>query len=272
MGRDLAHSPYDSRVVKITTNQDGLPTIRIGEGVDPNAVVTEIQAVFDNLFAQNQIRIVLDLKGVRFPNSSFIAMTVHRAVEARRQGGDVIVANMGGTARQHFAMFSPLTFLSVDPLDEKTEKNPRTSAEPQFEEGKPSRIQVEASVGDIGRAVDFVVALAGNAGFDKLETSKLKIAVYEACMNIIEHGYKFEPLKSIDVEVAREEDLFAVTIRDKGKSFDAYEEKKYDVRSMIEDKRDGGFGLYIIRRSVDRIEYETDPEKGNTLRLIKRIA
>jgi anti-sigma regulatory factor (Ser/Thr protein kinase) len=41
---------------------------------------------------------------------------------------------------------------------------------------------------------------------------------------------------------------------------------------MIEDKRDGGFGLYIIRRSVDRVEYESDPVKGNTLRLIKRIA
>ena len=271
MGRDLAHSPYDSRVVKITTNQDGLPTIRIGEGVDPNAVVTEVQACFDNLFAQSLTRIIFDLSGIRFPNSSFIAMTVRCTIEARRQGGDVIVVNMGGTARQHFAMFSPLTFLSVDPLDEAAENKPRTSAEPKFEEGKPSRIQVEASVGDIGRAVDFVVALAGSAGFDKLETSKLKIAVYEACMNIIEHGYKFEPLKSIDVEVEREEDLFAVTIRDKGKSFDAYEEKKYDVRSAIEEKRDGGFGLYIIRRSVDRIEYESDPVKGNTLRLIKRI-
>jgi serine/threonine-protein kinase RsbW len=270
MGRDQANSPYDSRVVRIVQT-DGLTTIRIGEGVDPNVILTEIQAVFDNLFAQGIHRVVFDLTGVRFPNSSFIAMTVHRTVEARRRGGDVIIANMGGTARQHFAMFSPLTFLSVDPRDEGTEKSARKTPEPKLEEGKPSGIRVEASVGDIGRAVDFVVTLAGDAGFDKIETSKLKIAVYEACMNILEHGYKFEPLKSIDVEVARDEDLFVVAIKDKGESFNAYEAKQYDVQNAYEEKREGGFGLYIIRRSVDRIEYETDPVKGNTLRLIKRI-
>jgi hypothetical protein len=68
MGRDEAHSPYDSRVVKLVKTRDGLATIRIGEGVDPNVIVTEIQAVFDNLIAEGQFRIVLDLSGVRFPN------------------------------------------------------------------------------------------------------------------------------------------------------------------------------------------------------------
>ncbi|MCU0645964.1 MAG: hypothetical protein MUC94_17110, partial [bacterium] len=45
----------------------------------------------------------------------------------------------------------------------------------------------------------------------------------------------------------------------------------YDVEQAVKDRRKGGFGLHIIRRSVEMINYISDPRHGNRLILVKAI-
>ena len=251
--------------------------IRLQESVDPNSVIDELHGLFDDVLKDGASQVVFDMGNVEFPNGSFIAMLIGRTMEARRQGRDIKIINLSETARNHFAIFTPLTYLSIG-TDEVVTPEEYIVAYPSsmeelvdFEQGKPSSLRVKASVDSLNVITQFVTTLAQKTGMEKIELSKLKIAVYEACMNVIEHGYRFEPGKFMEIEVLWERDRFQVTIVDKGDSFDFYDVKPYDVKEAFHEKRQGGFGLYIIQKSVDEIKYETDHEGENRLTLIKKI-
>jgi len=251
--------------------------IRLQDSVDPNSVIDDLGTLFHHVLEEGYSRVVFDMMNVEFPNGSFIAMLIGKTKEARRLGGDIEIINLAETARNHFAIFTPLTYLSIG-TDEVLGPDELTVAHPssvdelvEFEEGKPGSLRVNASVDSLNVVTQFVTALAQKTGMERIELSKLKIAVYEACMNVIEHGYCFKPGQSIELEVLWEGDRFQVTIIDKGEPFDFYDAKPYDVNEAFDEKRQGGFGLYIIQRSVDEIKYESDSEEGNRLTLVKRI-
>ncbi|MBW1887140.1 MAG: hypothetical protein JRI52_02155, partial [Deltaproteobacteria bacterium] len=52
-------------------------------------------------------------------------------------------------------------------------------------------------------------------------------------------------------------------------TFDLYADDPYDVDKAFEEKQKGGYGLFIIKRSVDDIQYSADAINGNQLTLIK---
>ena len=66
-------------------------------------------------------------------------------------------------------------------------------------------------------------------------------------------------------------DRVVVEMLDRGKGFDFNERQVVEPDQYIEDERERGLGMYIIKRFVDEAEYETGTEVGNCLRLTKRI-
>jgi len=109
---------------------------------------------------------------------------------------------------------------------------------------------------------------AVEAGFPDKVVSELKIAVDEACTNVIEHAYKGAENRDIDVDVIIQADRFTVRIRDEGDRFDegAYDEP--DIFAYANEGRAGGFGVHIMRRLMDRVEYRTRG-KSNECCLVK---
>ncbi len=276
MRAEIDISPY-SRIA--TTEQVGSDIIKIKvlDGMDPNSAVEELCALFGKIFKSGYSQILFDMQHVQFPNGSFIAMLIENTHKARRFGGDVQIIHLSEMARNHLAIFTPLTYLTigmdaVSQWDTASEFHTATLAEyKDFEKGDSKAIDVDAVVDSLNVITHFVTVLAQKAGLKQVDLSKLKIAVYEVCMNIIEHGYMFEPDHSIHVRAQWKDHRFEVNIIDHGKPFDFYNEDGYNVEEAVEEKRKGGYGLYIIKRSVDEVKYKSDPEKGNRLTLIKRI-
>ena len=248
--------------------------IRLSDNLDPNSAIDDLNKLFDNLFRDGNCRIVMDMSNVAYPNGNFIAMLIARTAEARRWNGDIGLIHVQESARNHFAVFTPLTYLSIDkPFPEEAIEDlmPDTMDSFHLEEGIPRSLHVIASVYSLNRITDFVTGFAQNTGMQELEISKLKIAVYEVCMNVIEHGYQFEPGNMIGVEVLKEKNQFIVTINDRGRPFDFYQTQGYDVEDAFHEKRTGGFGLFIIKRSVEDIQYQSHSKTGNRLTLVKNI-
>ena len=54
---------------------------------------------------------------------------------------------------------------------------------------KVRELTVVAEEGQLGRVRDFIVEACDEAAFSDRETSNTKLAVDEACTNIIEHAY-----------------------------------------------------------------------------------
>ncbi|MBD3291121.1 hypothetical protein GF337_20105, partial [candidate division KSB1 bacterium] len=134
------------------------------------------------------------------------------------------------------------------------------------------KYKTQSNVENLYRICDFVIKRAKKAGFNKKELSKIKVTVYEACLNVVEHAY-YSSIDDnmIEVKVGNDGEKFVIIISDWGKGFKFDPNKKYDVRQAVMDRKTGGFGLHIIKRSVDDVFYKTDTEKGNRLILVKYL-
>lgn len=98
----------------------------------------------------------------------------------------------------------------------------------------------------------------------------LKLAVDEACTNVITHGYKGMDPGSIILSFRIEPDRILVQITDFGHVFEPADAPKPDVEAALEDRPLGGLGLYLIYQLMDNIDYQSS-EDGNILTFTKFI-
>lgn len=163
---------------------------------------------------------------------------------------------------------------SIPPPSQTSSKIPEALETPEPEEtylNKRHHLRVQSIAKNLYSICDFVTDLADKANLDKKEIGKVKIAVYEASLNIIEHAYHSNPENWIDVWVQVDAQKLTIEIQDYGLSFEGISKKRYDVQSAMDKAQTGGFGLYIIRRSMDEIEYHPDEESGNRLVMVKYL-
>jgi serine/threonine-protein kinase RsbW len=98
----------------------------------------------------------------------------------------------------------------------------------------------------------------------------LKLAVEEACANVITHGYAGMNPGSIIFELAFTPGRVVVTLTDFGHPFEPYEPSAPDVEASLEGGPTGGFGLFFIYQTMDDVHYAT-AEDGNHLTFVKRL-
>lgn len=104
---------------------------------------------------------------------------------------------------------------------------------------------------------EFVAQHASEASFGPDIVEQLKMAVDECCTNVIEHAYRGEPERPIDVAVIVENDLLAVRIRDEGRAFDPTNYHEPDLMQFARNRKSGGFGVHIMRRLMDEVLFRT---------------
>ena len=95
----------------------------------------------------------------------------------------------------------------------------------------------------------------------------VKLAVDEACSNVIKHAYKGDTANKIIVKFRTNQKGFEVIIEDTGLKADPAFIKGRD----LDDVRPGGLGIHLIRRAFDVFEFDGRKRKGNRLRLVKHL-
>jgi len=115
----------------------------------------------------------------------------------------------------------------------------------------------------------FVSAAARQFGFSEEETSKIALAVDEACTNIIRHAYHNDPTQTIEVSIRHQRKQFEITIIDEGQTFDPRALKPLDLKEHLSHYRRGGLGVYLMKKLMDIVEYETLAGNRNQVRLVK---
>ncbi|MBC7186170.1 MAG: ATP-binding protein [Calditrichaeota bacterium] len=285
----------DSLVEKIGERAEVVRLRPAAEAGHPSAVA-EVHKSFERCFERGQYKIVVDMSRVRFPSSSFIVTLFEATARARRAGGDVRLVNLTQTAKNNILTFSPLTYLSIDsdereafrelralraPVAEKPAAaleretanlaTPPPAAMERDESQVKKHIRIQSQPEALYKVCNFVTELATQAGMPEREIAKLKIAVYEACLNVIEHAYHGDPTQWISVAVGYNDERLTVVVHDEGESFKEEVSESYDVYEAADHRKTGGFGLHIIRRSVDELRYQADPVLGNKLVMVKYI-
>jgi len=96
-----------------------------------------------------------------------------------------------------------------------------------------------------------------------------KLAVDEACTNIVKHGYKGSS-GEIDITITGNGREFSIEIRDTGGSFDLRNVKSPDLKMYVETRRKGGLGVFLMNQLMDEVRYAGGRE-GNTLSMSKKL-
>ncbi len=120
--------------------------------------------------------------------------------------------------------------------------------------------------------------LASQVGFSEAEIAKIEMAVDEACSNILEHSYA--PQKTwrwqhrepeIRMEVGIEHGCLVIEINDHGQGFDFANYQPAKMDDQLKSMARGGYGIFIMRSFMDEVEYTSNDQTGNTLRLVKYL-
>jgi serine/threonine-protein kinase RsbW len=104
------------------------------------------------------------------------------------------------------------------------------------------------------------------SGLDEDVTGKIKLAVDEACSNVIKYAYHGDTTKGIVVKYGSSQRKISIIIEDSGEKANP---KKIRGRDL-DDVRPGGLGMHFIRRVFDLVEFDVKKVKGNRLLLMKQ--
>ena len=99
---------------------------------------------------------------------------------------------------------------------------------------------------------------------------RLKTAVAEATMNAMEHGNRYRPEVSVDIEVLSSGADLSVRINDQGGSLVSDTEVP-DLEAKLEGlQTPRGWGLFLIRNMVDEMHITSD-EVHHTVGLVMHV-
>ncbi len=285
---------------------DELVLFNLGFGAELPVSFSKVEESFHDCLKNRDVQIIVNMSNVKLPPAKFIALLVETSCQARRMGGDIKLINIAPSVRNNLVTFSALTYLSIEeseqhalydfnqklvpstfdltkglrkvsPKADESILTPKHTAVPVQKISLDSQmiaedqIKVQSQTDSLYLICDFVTGYAEKAGFDIREIGKIKVTAYEACLNVIEHAYFSNPDNWIEVSVRYNDQKFYIIIDDWGQGFEFHPANEYDVKMAVKDRKTGGFGLHIIQRTVDEIQYEADAQNGNRLILVKYL-
>ena len=124
---------------------------------------------------------------------------------------------------------------------------------------------------EITRIAQFIDELGMSLQLPPSITMSVNLAIEEAISNIIHHGYPTINEGEITLLTSVAPGILTARIIDNGISFDPTE-RNTDADNIIslDQQLTQGLGLFLIRRTMDKVEYHST-ESQNELTLIKKI-
>ncbi len=104
------------------------------------------------------------------------------------------------------------------------------------------------------------------AGISQRAAYDVALAVNEACSNVIEHAYEGQEGSPLTLSCRIVEDGLELRVRDEGKPFDFSAVPDLPP----EEIREGGRGVFLIRRLMDDVASSPLEGGGTELRMFKR--
>ena len=136
---------------------------------------------------------------------------------------------------------------------------------------RPYRLEVEAKDIELLTIKDFIQRVCDAAGCTPKEISNIKLAVDEACSNIIRHAYKEKEGGKITMEVGIGFADIMIKIIDYGTPFDFKSVKEPDLNQYVDIGKKGGLGIWLIKKVMSRVVYKAYPDH-NELILYRRLS
>lgn len=106
---------------------------------------------------------------------------------------------------------------------------------------------------------------------DDIERSRTVLALDEAATNVIRHSCGCNPDLNVELSIKVTDKELLLELRDFGDCGTGFDLDMSRSKDM-EEVTPGGFGIDIIKKVMDSVEFISSPEKGNLLRMRKKFA
>lgn len=133
------------------------------------------------------------------------------------------------------------------------------------------KILITSSTKNLVIVRKFIEERAQSFGLDSNIINQIILAVDEACTNIIKYTHKYDDENTIEIAISTEKDAIKVIIFYKGDGFDPNKVKNPDMIEYFKNYKVGGLGIPMMRKFMNKIEYQHQNPDLNTLVLIKSI-
>lgn len=114
----------------------------------------------------------------------------------------------------------------------------------------------EATLDDIPEVTDFVEDALDVMGCPQADKLKIDIIVDEIFSNICNYAYEGKPgIAAIIIEETQDPHGVRLIFADKGMPYNPLEKEDPDISMALEDRAIGGLGVFMVKQSVDEINY-----------------
>ena len=95
----------------------------------------------------------------------------------------------------------------------------------------------------------------------------VELAVIEACTNIIQYAYPASSPGNLGVCLRLADDTIEILLLDQGAPFDPTCVHPPDLR----ESREGGYGIFLMRKIMGSVAYQRRGSRWNCLRLVREV-
>jgi serine/threonine-protein kinase RsbW len=124
------------------------------------------------------------------------------------------------------------------------------------------RLNVPSRHSSIRTVIDHFARLAESSGWTKGEIYKCRLALDEACVNIINHAYAGNPDQRIEIVMDISPHAARFTLIDFGHAYDPDDVPAPTLDKQIDHVQPGGLGLYLMRKMMDEVSYTAGPNRN----------
>ena len=140
----------------------------------------------------------------------------------------------------------------------------------RFESILTETLVIKNEVHEVKRLSEFLKSVSQQLDVSTSVANKLRLAVEEAVVNVIDYAYPVGTEGDITIRVLSDGKTVRTQIVDKGQVFDPTAMQRADTTLSAEERNIGGLGILLVREQMDSINYERTDGK-NVLTLIKKI-
>ena len=133
-----------------------------------------------------------------------------------------------------------------------------------------SKIVFDANFQNLDEIRKFVGEVARQIGFSDKDIYSIQLAADEASSNIIEHAYRGVENGKLEIECNNDNGELKIVMRDWGKPFDPSSIPEPNISADLSERKIGGLGMYLMRKLMDEVTYDSSVKTGNTLIMVKR--
>jgi len=131
-------------------------------------------------------------------------------------------------------------------------------------------VQFSAKFEYLDEIREFVGDIARAGGFDAKDVYNIQLAADEAASNIIEHAYEGVSNGLLELSCGVKGNTLTIILMDHGEPFDPSIVPLPDLKADSSERKIGGLGIFLMRKLMDEVRYETKPNKSNILTMTKR--